>query len=131
MASCAVAAEDLISLGLVVLSVSFAWIVDKGRKQVVPRTQRWQTLTIHTCKSQLDSHCNGLGVLTGATTNLIVVDVDAPAAQVFKELEARHGIPPCPRVSTPSGGWKFLVLPRYFAIRWTCTHGESREAVIW
>jgi len=99
------AAQQFIDEGLAVMSVAVAWCREMSKKVVRPRVKAWTELTLQTCRQKLDPLSNGVGVLTGEVNDLLVIDVDHPAAEVFKALEDKHGLPPCPRVNTPSGGW--------------------------
>ena len=79
--------KDYLHRGLTVISVSVSWVAVNEKKQVTQRVAGWQKLRPETCAVKLDPKCNAVGIVSGEQSqkdsDLIVVDVDAPAMSVW------------------------------------------------
>ena len=100
------ARQGLLSQGFVVVPFCLGWNDESQKKHISGLPVSWGALTLEAAQSMhQDAKFNALAVLTGVVSDLIVLDVDLPAMDVWADLLSRHPLPDnVPRVRTQSGG---------------------------
>ncbi len=99
---------SLTDLAQVALSLGFVPIPIVGKRPILPR---WQQTTAQTAMRKVEDavrtgSADNLGILTGAPSGIVVVDVDVAKGGLdfWNELVAEHGIPETFTVETGNGG---------------------------
>ena len=82
----ATGARSLLHDGLVVVSVNVKWDPISCKKKVLPALRGWQSLDIEKARSSLVENANGVAIITGAKSGVIVVDVDLPGLEQWHEV---------------------------------------------
>jgi len=109
---------DFAKLGYVSIGVTISWDDTKKQKNVV-FPKRWTSATSVNLEQYFDKHNNGIALLTGDKSDLIVVDCDVlkekdvssgmlNGVEVFQALIDKYGITDCPVAQSSSGGWHYF-----------------------
>jgi len=109
---------DFAKLGFVSIGVTIAWDDDKNQKNVA-FPKRWTSATLESFDQYFDKHNNGIALLTGDKSDLIVIDCDVlkekdvslgtlDGVEVFQALIDKYGIPNCPIAQSATGGKHFF-----------------------
>jgi len=105
---------EFATLGFVSIGVTIAWDSDKNRKTVV-FPKRWTSATIETQGQFFSRENNGIALLTGDKSDLIVIDCDVlkekdvslgvlDGVEIFQALIDKFGVLNCPIAKSTSGG---------------------------
>ena len=87
-----------------VVSVFLKWDVATHKKKMIPRVKGWQDLSLVNARKMVDDTANAVAIVTGASSGLLVIDVDLPGLDPWNAVVAKYGLPAVPRVRTGSGG---------------------------
>jgi len=89
-------AESLTAKGFICIPTAFK----------CPLPKAWQKLEkTYSLTGSGWQKCNGVGMLTGKKTGIVVVDVDQPDREWFDQFWEHYKLPPTTRVLTPGGGY--------------------------
>ena len=99
---------SLVEIAQLALDMGFVPIPIIGKKPILPR---WQQTTRQTAMRKVQQAvetgaANNIGILTGAPSNVVVVDVDVAKGGLdfWNQLVAEHGLPETFTVKTGGGG---------------------------
>jgi len=109
-----VIALDFVRHGYVPIGIHISWNDSTNEKQIV-WPNRWTSATLDTSVQYFSKYNNGIAILTGDKSDLIVIDCDVLKAkdasngmldgvEIFKALIDKYGLPECPVARSSSGG---------------------------